>query len=224
MLFIRDLPPVSTINMQVTQPSIYFGELSNEYVIARTRAREFHYPKGEDNVYADYDGQGGIPLSSLLRKLLFAAHFRAYQILLSDDITTREPADVRPADSRRASARSRRFSPTTRIRIRSFTTAASSGFRTPTRPRIAIPYSTRRGRQHQLHPQLPSRSSSTPITASVTFYLAEPDDPIVQTLTQDVSRRCFRPLGEMPAGPAAPRALSRRHLQHCRRRCTRPTT
>ena len=43
--------------MQITQPSIYFGELSNEYVIARTRAREFHYPKGEDNVYADYDGQ-----------------------------------------------------------------------------------------------------------------------------------------------------------------------
>ena len=61
MLFIRDLPPVSTINMQVTQPSIYFGELSNEYVIARTRAREFHYPKGEDNVYTDYDGQGGVP-------------------------------------------------------------------------------------------------------------------------------------------------------------------
>ncbi len=53
---------------QVTQPSIYFGELSNEYVIARTRAREFHYPKGEDNVYADYDGRGGIPASSLLRR------------------------------------------------------------------------------------------------------------------------------------------------------------
>ena len=88
VLFIRDLPPVSTIDLQVTQPSIYFGELSNEYVIARTRAREFHYPKGDDNVYSDYDGQGGIQISSVLRKLLFAAHFRAYQILLSDDITS----------------------------------------------------------------------------------------------------------------------------------------
>ena len=63
MLFIRDLPPVSTVDLQVTQPSIYFGELSNDYVIARTRAHEFHYPKGDDNVYTDYDGSGGIPLS-----------------------------------------------------------------------------------------------------------------------------------------------------------------
>src|SRR5688500_13446773 len=37
VLFTRALPPVSTINMQLTQPSIYFGELSNEYVIGRTR-------------------------------------------------------------------------------------------------------------------------------------------------------------------------------------------
>ncbi|MGE3190525.1 MAG: UPF0182 family protein, partial [Vicinamibacterales bacterium] len=49
VLFIRDLPPVSTVGLAVTQPSIYFGELSNEYVIVRTRAREFHYPKGDDN-------------------------------------------------------------------------------------------------------------------------------------------------------------------------------
>ena len=87
VLFIRDLPPVSTVDLQVTQPSIYFGELSNEYVIARTRAHEFHYPKGDDNVYTDYDGSGGVLLSSFLRKLLFAIHFRSYQILLSDDIT-----------------------------------------------------------------------------------------------------------------------------------------
>ena len=57
MLFIRDLPPVSTVNMQVTQPSIYFGELSNEYVIVRTRAREFHYPHGDDNVYTTTTGR-----------------------------------------------------------------------------------------------------------------------------------------------------------------------
>jgi hypothetical protein len=87
VLFIRDLPPVSTINMQVTQPSIYYGELSNEWVISRTRAREFHYPQGDDNVYTDYDGRGGIPLSSFGRKLLFAIAFRSYQIVLSDDIT-----------------------------------------------------------------------------------------------------------------------------------------
>ena len=89
MLFIRDLPPVSTINIQITQPSIYFGELSNEYVIARTRAREFHYPKGEDNVYADYDGHGGVAARRRSGASCSSPRTSAsYQILLSDDITT----------------------------------------------------------------------------------------------------------------------------------------
>lgn len=86
-LFIRDLPPVSTIDLPVTEPSIYFGELSNEYAIVRTRAREFHYPKGEDNVYTTYDGRGGVALDSFWRTLLFAVRFGSYQLLLSDDIT-----------------------------------------------------------------------------------------------------------------------------------------
>ena len=60
VLFVRDLPPVSTVDINITEPSIYFGELSNEYVIARTRAREFHYPKGDDNVFIDYAGAGGV--------------------------------------------------------------------------------------------------------------------------------------------------------------------
>ena len=65
MLFIRDLPPVSTVDLQITEPSIYFGELANDYVIvAHASAQEFHYPKGEDNVYIDYAGTGGIPLGS----------------------------------------------------------------------------------------------------------------------------------------------------------------
>lgn len=86
VLFVRDLPPVSTAGFAVTQPSLYFGELSNDYVIVRTKTREFHYPKGDDNVFAQYDGRGGVPLDSLFRKLLFAARFGSYQILLSDDI------------------------------------------------------------------------------------------------------------------------------------------
>jgi uncharacterized membrane protein (UPF0182 family) len=51
VLFVRDLPPVTTVDIQITEPSIYFGELVKDYVIVRTRAQEFLYPKGEDNVY-----------------------------------------------------------------------------------------------------------------------------------------------------------------------------
>ncbi len=87
VLFVRDLPPVTTVDIDISQPSIYFGELANDYVIVRTKAQEFDYPKGEDNVYSQYAGTGGIPIGSLWNKLLFAIRFRSYQILLSDDIT-----------------------------------------------------------------------------------------------------------------------------------------
>ena len=44
----------------VTEPSIYFGELSNDHVFVKTKTKEFHYPKGEDNVYTEYTGTGGV--------------------------------------------------------------------------------------------------------------------------------------------------------------------
>ena len=53
MLFIRDLPPVTTVNLPVDEPSIYFGELSNDYVLVGTNTPEFHYPRGERQRHDD---------------------------------------------------------------------------------------------------------------------------------------------------------------------------
>ncbi len=86
VLFIKDLPPVSSVDFTVDQPSIYFGELSNEYVIVNTDTDEFHYPEGDDNVSTRYDGTGGVAMSSLLRRLLFAVRFRAYEILVASQL------------------------------------------------------------------------------------------------------------------------------------------
>jgi hypothetical protein len=88
VLFIRNLPPETVPDLPVGEPSIYFGELSNDYVIVRTRTQEFHYPRGEDNVFTQYNGTGGVPIGSLSRKLLFAFRFRAPQIVLSDALTS----------------------------------------------------------------------------------------------------------------------------------------
>jgi len=85
-LFVRNLPPETIPDLEISEPSIYFGELSNDYAIVKTKTREFHYPKGEDNVFTTYAGKGGVSLGSVLRKLLFAFRFGAYQIVLSDDI------------------------------------------------------------------------------------------------------------------------------------------
>jgi uncharacterized membrane protein (UPF0182 family) len=87
VLFIENMPPETAAGFKVDQPSQYFGELSNDYVIVDTTTREFHYPRGEDNVFTQYTGRGGVLLDSLWRKLVFALRFGSYQILLSDAIT-----------------------------------------------------------------------------------------------------------------------------------------
>ena len=87
VLFIKDLPPISSVDVTVDQPSIYFGELSNEYVIVNTDTDEFHYPEGDLNVSTRYDGDGGVAMSSWLRRVWFAARFRSIDILLSSQIS-----------------------------------------------------------------------------------------------------------------------------------------
>jgi len=88
VLFIQDLPPISSVDLSVNQPSIYFGELSNDYVVVNTNTDEFHYPEGDDNISTRYDGDGGVSVSSLLQRLLFAVRFRAYEILFSSQLST----------------------------------------------------------------------------------------------------------------------------------------
>jgi uncharacterized membrane protein (UPF0182 family) len=89
VLFIKDLPPVSSVDVRVTRPQIYFGEQSNDFVLAPSRQREFDYPAGEGDAaaYSSYDGRGGVSAGSFLRRLLFAIRFGSLNILLSSDLT-----------------------------------------------------------------------------------------------------------------------------------------
>jgi hypothetical protein len=83
---IKDIPPVSTSNVKITTPEIYFGELTGDYAIANTKIPEFSYPTSEGNIYTSYKGTGGVALDSLTKRALFAAAFRTTKILLSTDI------------------------------------------------------------------------------------------------------------------------------------------
>jgi uncharacterized membrane protein (UPF0182 family) len=88
VLYVGNLPLETTPELPIDEPSLYFGELSNDYVIVRTGTQEFHYPRGEGNIFTQYEGRGGLPIGSLWRKLVFALRFGAYQMLLSNDINS----------------------------------------------------------------------------------------------------------------------------------------
>ena len=87
-LMVKDIPPHSSGGFpKITRPEIYYGEVSNEYVLVRTASQELDYPSGDKNEYTSYRGEGGIPLSSFVRKVAFAMRFGEFRILFSNDLT-----------------------------------------------------------------------------------------------------------------------------------------
>jgi hypothetical protein len=89
-LWIMGIPPnISYPELNVTRPEIYFGEITKDYIFVNTSQPEFDYPakeaeptKSQDR-YTNYDGTGGVPLVSLLRRCMFATRFRDFRIITS---------------------------------------------------------------------------------------------------------------------------------------------
>src|SRR5881396_3298230 len=92
VLFVKDLPPASTVSVAVRRPEIYFGELTDTWVFANTGQAEFDYPSGDENIFASYKGNGGVRVGGFLRRLALSAYFRSLKVLLSSDITSQSRA------------------------------------------------------------------------------------------------------------------------------------
>jgi uncharacterized membrane protein (UPF0182 family) len=86
IFYLQNIPPEATGGPPVTEPRIYFGEETNDYVIVKGSTPEFDYPNGADNVYAAYQGSGGVPVGSLARRALFAWYFEDLNLLISSYI------------------------------------------------------------------------------------------------------------------------------------------
>lgn len=81
---IQNVPPQSSFGLNVTQPAIYYGEGMPGSRIVATGVKEFDYPKGNQNIYTNYGGKGGIPIDTFGKRLLFAWTQADINILLTD--------------------------------------------------------------------------------------------------------------------------------------------
>ena len=60
---IDNVPPEATDPaLKTARPAIYYGEATPGCKIVATGVKEFDYPKGNQNVYASYDGNGWYPV------------------------------------------------------------------------------------------------------------------------------------------------------------------
>jgi len=80
---LENVPATSSAGLSIDQPAIYYGRSMPGYRIVATGTKEFDYPKGNDNVYTSYAGNGGVPLDSFWRRALFAWTQKDINILLT---------------------------------------------------------------------------------------------------------------------------------------------
>jgi uncharacterized membrane protein (UPF0182 family) len=183
------------VDLKVTQPAIYFGELSNDHVLVKTATQEFDYPKGDDNVFGSYQGDGGVAIGGLLRRLMFAIRFGSTDTLFSPSLLP----DSRVLMYRRISERVRRIAPFLTYDGDPYL-AISEGrliwiqdaYTTSTR----YPYSTPTVRG------LNYIRNSVKVTidayhGTIGFHLVDTKDPIAATLA-NVFPGLLKPLSDMP--------------------------
>ena len=89
-LLTSDIPPVSSIDeleLTLEGSRIYFGELTDHYVVVNTNVAEFDYPLGEgQNAETRYEPDRGIRLSSLVQRMALAWELGDTNLLISGQI------------------------------------------------------------------------------------------------------------------------------------------
>jgi uncharacterized protein len=196
VFFIKDLPPVSSIPVSIKRPEIYYGEVPNDYCFVDTGQQEFDYPAGDHDIYSTYSGTGGIPVSSIWRRLLFTLKFGQKNILFSSDIQDNSRVMI----YRQILDRARRLTPFLQFDSDPYMVVADNGslywildgYTTSDR----YPYSDPTGQMGN-YIRNAVKATVNAYTGQVRFYIADPTDPLIQVYSR-IFPGVFHPLSEMP--------------------------
>ncbi|ESA35288.1 upf0182 protein [Leptolyngbya sp. Heron Island J] len=220
--FIKDIAHVPSNedvarSIPIGQPRIYFGELTDNYVMTGTRVLELDYPGEEDNVYTTYAGEDGVSLGALWRRLIYAKHLGDWQMLFTNDFT----AETKLLFRRNIQDRVKQIAPFLQfdgdpyLVVADANAQAASDVSNPIDPEGSYlywiidayttsdryPYSDPGGQPFNY-----IRNSVKVVVdayhGSVSFYIADATDPIIQTWAR-LFPKLFQPLEAMPPALAA---------------------
>ena len=216
-LIIRDLPPVSSAGAPaITQPRIYFGERSSDWILTGARQSEFDYPVGsttsaggaESGQTTRWSGTSGVRLDTTLSRLLFALRFRDLNLLISDQVT----ADSQLLFHRSLADRLPRIAPFLRFdkdpylvvtddgRLVYIQDAYTTSDRFPNAQWFdpATLADTDLGSAPFNYIRNSVKIVEDAYTGDMSFYVSDPDDPIIRTYER-IFPTLFKPLDEIPA-------------------------
>lgn len=216
-LLVREIPPVADFpELEITRPGIYFGEGPMTYSVINTEQEELDYTAPDGNRTTVYDGEAGVQIQNLVRRMAFAWRFRDFNLAISNLIHN----DSRIIFNREIKERVRKAAPFLELdgdpyavvhegeivwMLNAFTISNmypySQAMDLATRTRV-------RGGARDGEPSIRGVANyirhSVKITVdaydgTVTFYVWDEDDPIIQTWRR-VFPDLFVDASEMPEG------------------------
>jgi uncharacterized membrane protein (UPF0182 family) len=197
---IENVPPELKYDLKLDQPAIYYGEKTPGYRIVNTAVKEFDYPKGSENVYAGYQGSGGIFLDSWWKRILFAWTQSDINILLTSYL---EPGS-RIQIWRQVQERVGKVAPFLRLDNDPYLVLSGGklfwiqdAYTTTNRFPYSEPYGQTFGQQLNY-----LRNSVKVVVdvynGSVQFFVTDPEDPVLMVYRQAFPG-VFKPLSELSA-------------------------
>jgi len=206
----HDIPVVAKKDLSVAHGEIYFGEETNDRVYVHTTEKEFDFPQGQANAETTYQGNGGIALSNIWRKLVVARQFDGLRLFISGYFTPQSRVMLR----RNIVERVQTLAPFLRFDRDPYIVADLDHYAYILDAYVTsenYPYSEAyRGSLPNFWGQNYFRNSVKAVVdaynGSVTFYVFDRRDPIINAYRR-VLPEMFKDAGEMPAN-------LRRHIRY----------
>ncbi|MEW6126671.1 MAG: UPF0182 family protein [Acidobacteriota bacterium] len=206
-LLLKNMPVESASpDLKITRPEIYFGESTDSHVYVKTKPQggtlpEFNYPaEGDNDSYNVYEGQSGIAVGGLFRKLALSVYLGDGTNLLFSDYVT---ADSRVLMRRDIEQRIKTIAPFLMYDDDPYIVIGKDGklywmidaFTYSDR----YPYSTayRAAGQNVNYIRNSVKVVVDAYEGTAKFYVFEPDDAIIKSY-QNIFPQLFKPASEMP--------------------------
>lgn len=198
--YIKDIPPVSGY-IQLSQPRIYFGEMTNDYIITNTDTEELDYPSGETNIYTSYSGDAGVKLSGIFDRLIYGIKFGSLELVVSGSVND----DSRILMHRNIVDRTSTIAPFLSYDrdpyivvadgklywiTDAYTSSAMYPYSEPVGASFINEYKTSYIRNSV-------KTVTDAYTGEVTYYVIDPDDPVISTYRK-IFPDLFRDFKDMP--------------------------
>ena len=199
-IIVKNIPPESEAkDIDITRPEIYFGELTNDYVIVNTDEQEFDYPNGNENSYSTYKGKAGIKLN-LLNRILFSVREGSMKLLVSSNVNS----DSRIIINRNIKDRVEKLMPYLSYEKDPYMTVVNGklywivdAYTTSSYYPYSEPYSGEVGSTNYIRNSV--KVVIDAYNGDTTFYVVDQDDPVARTY-QKIYPTLFKDVKEMPEG------------------------